>query len=186
MKRSMIRASARMELATNGQIGQPAACMMENKNEPHADGKPVDYGPRAESCGFGWLRQRLTQPFASPTEHVDNFVQKPAGNASEPALTRHWLGVMRKTAVKILMKSITCCVNAGDRRGRWRGVPCAVEMWSSRATAARVPCREMRAWAGAARVAGGPSVAWRSERYAVSGEPMAMGRRRLQLQESSP
>jgi hypothetical protein len=36
-----------MEHATNGQIGQPAACMMENKSEPHAEGKPVDYGARA-------------------------------------------------------------------------------------------------------------------------------------------
>src|SRR5689334_21565986 len=31
MKRSITRASARMEQATKGQIGQPAACMIENK-----------------------------------------------------------------------------------------------------------------------------------------------------------
>ena len=31
MKRSITRASARMEQATNGQIGQPAACMIESK-----------------------------------------------------------------------------------------------------------------------------------------------------------
>jgi hypothetical protein len=31
MKRSITRASASMEQATSGQIGQPAACMIENK-----------------------------------------------------------------------------------------------------------------------------------------------------------
>src|SRR6476620_10431214 len=32
-KRSMTRAKARMEQATSGQIGQPAACMIENKRD---------------------------------------------------------------------------------------------------------------------------------------------------------
>ena len=33
-----------MEQATSGQIGQPAACMIENNGDLHADELPADYG----------------------------------------------------------------------------------------------------------------------------------------------
>jgi hypothetical protein len=170
-----------MEHATNGQIGQPAACMMENKNEPHADGKPVDYGPRADQRVFGRLRQTLAHAFASPTEHVDNFVQKPAGIAPGPALTRHSLGVMRKTAVKNLMKSMTCCVNAGDWRGGCRGGSNVAELWSSRAAAAWVPYCRHRTWTGAVQAARGPSGASRGIGSVVSSAPAAIGLRPVPL-----
>jgi hypothetical protein len=56
----MTRAKARIEQATSGQIGQPAACMIENKWTLHADEMPRNYHPRSKST--------------SPTESVDNFV----------------------------------------------------------------------------------------------------------------
>jgi hypothetical protein len=70
MKRSMTSASARMEQATRGQIGQPAACMIESKSGLR-DGVAVqdagDYGAPAD---YG-----LPIAFRF-TEVVDNFVQK--------------------------------------------------------------------------------------------------------------
>ena len=47
IKRSMTSANARMEQATRGQMGQPAACMIENKWNLRADEKPRDYRPPA-------------------------------------------------------------------------------------------------------------------------------------------
>jgi hypothetical protein len=46
MKRSMTRANARMEQAISGQIGQPAACMIENKWNLRADELSRNYGLR--------------------------------------------------------------------------------------------------------------------------------------------
>jgi hypothetical protein len=39
-------AKASMEHAINGQMGHPAACMMENKTETPCSEKQVDYGAR--------------------------------------------------------------------------------------------------------------------------------------------
>src|SRR5665647_777108 len=44
-KRSMTSAKARIEQATSGQIGQPAACMMGNKEDLRAHEMPRNYGP---------------------------------------------------------------------------------------------------------------------------------------------
>jgi len=63
-----------MELAIKGQIGQPAACMMENKGLLRSSGKlPLDYGARWRAkkrvCWrkvHHWL----------PTIVVDNFGEK--------------------------------------------------------------------------------------------------------------
>jgi hypothetical protein len=53
INRSMMMARAKMEHAINGQMGHPAACMMENKTETPCSEKPVDYGaPFSQS----WLR----------------------------------------------------------------------------------------------------------------------------------
>jgi hypothetical protein len=46
MNRSMMMAKASMEHAINGQMGHPAACMMENKTETPCSEKQVDYGAR--------------------------------------------------------------------------------------------------------------------------------------------
>src|SRR5205085_9477672 len=50
-KRSMMRARARMEQASRGQIGQPAACMIENKRGPppgHYCWKSARFAPRVQ------------------------------------------------------------------------------------------------------------------------------------------
>jgi hypothetical protein len=160
--------------------------MMENKNEPHADGKPVDYGPRAERCAVACMQRTTAHALASPTEHVDNFVQKPAGNACGPSLVRHPLGVMRKTAVKKLMKSMTCCVNAGDRRGRLLLGRISVALWSSRATIARATRRTYRSWAGAAAAARCLPVMWHGKEAVVCEGPMAIGPKLVRLRGALP
>ena len=75
IKRSMTSAKARIELATSGQIGQPAACMIENKLDLRADEMPRDYHAglfRGDEGG----RRRLSRVGRRPTKYVDNFVKK--------------------------------------------------------------------------------------------------------------
>jgi len=69
-----------MEQATSGQIGQPAACMIENKWNLRADEMPRNYGPRTyfvwrdARC---WVNLAQTLFNCSPsTKSVDNFVSK--------------------------------------------------------------------------------------------------------------
>jgi uncharacterized protein (UPF0548 family) len=49
----MISAIAKMEHATRGQIGQPAACMMENKGALRSGEMHRDYGLRWRRFGNG-------------------------------------------------------------------------------------------------------------------------------------
>ena len=49
IKRSMTKVSANTEQAISAQIGQPAACMIENKDSLHAGELPRDYGVPPES-----------------------------------------------------------------------------------------------------------------------------------------
>jgi len=59
----MTRANARIELAIKGQMGQPAACMMENKEVLRS----------SEKIAIGLWR---TVHLRLPTNVVDNFVEK--------------------------------------------------------------------------------------------------------------
>ena len=74
MKRSMTSARASTEQAISGQIGQPAACMMENKLDLRTDETPCDYGPRGPGSNPG--RASLVSAVKQPTVVVDNFVEK--------------------------------------------------------------------------------------------------------------
>jgi hypothetical protein len=81
MKRSMTSAKARMEHATRGQMGQPAACMMENKGTFSAQ----RIASAADYRVLGGCRINPTGCRTTPTEVVDNFVQKPTLPPREPA-----------------------------------------------------------------------------------------------------
>ena len=52
-KRSMISATAMMEQASSGQIGQPAACMIESNACLQTGESFPDYGPRIQPARGG-------------------------------------------------------------------------------------------------------------------------------------
>lgn len=104
MKRSMMSATARIEQAIRGQIGQPAACMMVSKCLSAVFGASgiMNHAFRALGATFsaGWLAP-------SPTESVDNFVGKPGfGTAKTPPAGRCDT-LMKNCAEKNSIKSTT-------------------------------------------------------------------------------
>jgi hypothetical protein len=74
-------ASAKTEQATSGQIGQPAACMMENNARPLADKLPELWLKHQEvrrTLGRAVFVVLGLKFFPTPyTEVVDNFVGNP-------------------------------------------------------------------------------------------------------------
>jgi hypothetical protein len=95
----MINASARMELAISGQIGQPAACMMESKRVSALGGKlPGDYG--AQVCVRAGPGGDLAhaQFAGSPTEIVDKLVQNPGISPAHPLPERVCVELLTNSA----------------------------------------------------------------------------------------
>jgi hypothetical protein len=70
---------------------------------------------------------------------------------------------------------MTCCVNAGDRRGRLLLGRISVALWSSRATIARATRRTYRSWAGEAAAARCLPVMWHGKEAVVCEGQMAIG-----------
>ena len=100
INRSITMARANTEQAMRGQIGQPAACMMENKWSLRTDAMLRDYGVR-------WR----------PTEHVDKFVQNYCPRGWEAAPKRGFDRLMTKAATKKPMKSNTYDAAPCNARG---------------------------------------------------------------------
>jgi hypothetical protein len=102
MKRSITRARPTTEHAIRGQIGQPAACMMENKSELQAKtgGWAMwNYGAVRNACMARFVGAQLC------TATVDNFVDKHATPRRRPAPTRRFNRSITKQAAQMLMNS---------------------------------------------------------------------------------
>lgn len=82
-----------------GQIGQPAACMMENKWSLRTDAMPTDYGVHR------W-----------PTEHVDKFVQNYGLPGRRAASVRGFDKLMTNLAIRRPTKSMTYYANPCNAR----------------------------------------------------------------------
>jgi hypothetical protein len=100
----------------SGQMGHPAACMMESKSELQAcavvllgAGRSADY-----VSGVGrYLRQLYNSPTLAPheepmscTDSVDNFVKNPAGSPCEPAVSLALARTISKQAVQNAFESM--------------------------------------------------------------------------------
>ena len=130
--RSITRASASTEQATSGQIGQPAACMIESKEDLRADRNGLAimaYGratpavapanPLGSSCPV------------SPTESVDNFVENRGKKCPQARLARLRLELMEIRAVKIAMKSTVYYVTTGASPACGRFGQLGPALWSN-------------------------------------------------------
>jgi hypothetical protein len=99
-----------MEQAMRGQIGQPAACMIENKESPPRRLKLCDYGPRPG--GFSALPGLASEAgcfeLCHPTKNVDNFVKKYLDMCRQAASMRSRNRTITNEAVKNLTESMTC------------------------------------------------------------------------------
>nr|WP_295130945.1 hypothetical protein [uncultured Roseateles sp.] len=92
----MIKAKARTEQISKGQIGQPAACMMENKDDPCRKNPDPAAGQSDALAGAEQVNARdyglKQRPLSSrvnllgkqSTAAVDNFVGKPRHTGRRP------------------------------------------------------------------------------------------------------
>jgi hypothetical protein len=99
-----------MEQAMRGQIGQPAACMIENKESPPRRLKLCDYGPRPDGSSVLPGRGSAAGCFelCHPTKIVDNFVKKYLDMCSQAASMRSRNKTITNEAVKNSKESMTC------------------------------------------------------------------------------
>ena len=67
----------------------------------------------------------------SPTEIVDNFVQKSGTRRPDAASARVGIVLVTGGAVKIIMKSIACYAHCGSTPVAWLGVTLGHRMWNS-------------------------------------------------------
>jgi hypothetical protein len=84
MKRSKISASARTEQAISGQMGQPAACMMDSNSLSARVKASADYGP---ACGWPPVTkgyEKATTPKALRTHPQNLWITLWASWASWP------------------------------------------------------------------------------------------------------
>ncbi len=120
-----------MEQATSGQMGQPAACMIENNGTLRADEMLRDYGPHSE--GFLRITELARQSFQvrrSPTECVDNFVNNWVGIRRQPAPVRACDKSMTNWAAKTQMKSTLFNAFPCVSRGFWVNSAILFSLWS--------------------------------------------------------
>jgi hypothetical protein len=95
-----------MEQATSGQIGQPAACMIENKWNLRANEKPRNYGPSIFNL---WFEVMLVESaIVSPTFFVDNFVKKWVAKSRQTIASVLRYRLITNEAVKNTLKSWAC------------------------------------------------------------------------------
>jgi hypothetical protein len=92
MKRSKISARARTEQAIRGQMGQPAACMMDSNCLVSARGgqKAIMAQLCGHPCATGGTAIASVCMRASPTVSVDNFVEKAGVDGRTTAPHRGW------------------------------------------------------------------------------------------------
>jgi hypothetical protein len=119
----------------SGQMGQPAACMIDSNSLSTGNRAGGDYGPRkthgpAHSCppALGHPRR------GPPTISVDNFVGKPLQSAPKPAPGRASVTMMKIYAAKNTYKSMGCTYFRA-LRGGWAALQFAAAeraaLWSS-------------------------------------------------------
>jgi hypothetical protein len=106
-KRSMMSARPTTEQRISGQIGQPAACMMENKSGLRCNLLIMSQAPGPTSADGvpQWSPHGRGLAAGSYTDSVDNFVQNRTPHLPDPAISLRLDTSMTKRATHFALKS---------------------------------------------------------------------------------
>lgn len=97
-----------MEHTTNGQIGQPAACMIDSKIPSNVVFESGDYGPKGTPPSVARQARHTTlQALCPSTVAVDNFVGNRGRVGAKARKIKAFNRVLKQKATKILCESIT-------------------------------------------------------------------------------
>ena len=155
-KRSTMNAKARMEHRMSGQIGQPAACMMESKGFfratwPCKDAR--DYGaachaprppapPPPPSPPTRPHQHPICQPPRERTNSVDNFVKKTPAPRPQPSPGAGCDRLMKQKAAENRLKTRTCTTALCFTAHACSAGPARRPLWSTGAARRRKMVRQ--------------------------------------------